>query len=152
MAKIKLTELQIKIRAEFRSAIIDCWSDKKKTLMFGIRYDVAEKLQMTDAEVQARMNEIPSIGHFLDLTPIHVWTAKYFKPISEALWDGRDKKYILALWAKIKRTKDVNPKIGIADIKDFNKINKSRKKIMALAELHKNKSDRWEKTSWSKVN
>jgi len=146
-----LTDRQKSIRTTFRDTIIDNWLSNEKTMMFNTVYAVANLFNITPEDAKDEMACIPSIGCFRDNTPINVWVAKYFNDVSNALWDGKDKAYIIKLWAKTKKTSDVNPKVKDADKKEFNMINKSRKKLAALSEFYKNEPDRNNKSAWNKV-
>lgn len=148
---MKLTEQQIMIRRAFREFVIDVWHDHTKPMMFNAKTVVAEKLQMATADVIAEFEKIPSIGHIRGMMPVHVWVAKYFNPIANALWDGKNKEQVLTLWSKCKRTTDSTPKLSTLDRREHGKIRKNHRKFQALAELNKNRPDRWEKTSWSKT-
>lgn len=149
---MKLTERQIKIRAIFRNYIIDNWVSKtNKTKMFGAFIVVAEEFGITQDQARDEMYQIPSIGWCGPTMPINVWMAKYYKQIANALWDNMPKDKVLALWVKTKKTADRNPKIGVTDKKEHAVINKNKKKLAAIAELHKNMPDRWQKTSWGIV-
>jgi len=148
---MKLTERQIAIRRAFREHIVDVWHDHTKSRMFNARNVVAEKLQIPVIEVTDEFEKIPSIGHVRDSMPVHIWTAKYFNPVANALWDGKSKEQVLALWGKCKRTTDSTPKLGVTDRAEHAKIRKNHRKLQALAELAKNRPDRWQKTSWGTV-
>ena len=149
---MKLNDRQLKIRSIFRNYIIDNWVSKtNKIKMFGIFIVVADEFGITQDQARDEMYQIPSIGWVGPTMAINVWVAKYYRPISEALWDGKSKEHVLALWAKTKKTADRNHKIGVTDKKEHAVINKNRKKLAAIADLHKNMPDRWQKTSWGIV-
>src|SRR3972149_3836362 len=125
---MKLTDTQILVRSAFREEVIDQWLVAGKPLMYNIKNCIAERLNMTVVDVFEVMQSIPSIGFVSDTIPINVCTAKYFKPIANALWDGKNKQQVLALWAKTKRTTDSTPKLSAAERSDLNSINRNKKK------------------------
>lgn len=101
-------------------------------------------------DVLEEIKEIPSMGYVNPSMPINVWTAKYFRPISDALWSGKPKAEVLKLWGITKRSKDVSPKLCITDRKEHARINKNHKAMQAFAELRQNMPDRWGATDWKK--
>ncbi|EKD98776.1 MAG: hypothetical protein ACD_23C00277G0008 [uncultured bacterium] len=146
---MKLTDTQILVRSAFREEVIDQWIVNGKPFMFNIKNRIAERLNMTVADVFEVMQSIPSIGFVSDTMPINVWTAKYFKLIANAMWEGKSRQQVLALWAKTKRTTDSN-KLSAAERSDLNSINRDGRKLRAVGELRNNMPDRWGETDWSK--
>lgn len=148
---MKLTERQIRIRSVFRNHIIDNWYSKERCKMFGAIIAVADDLEIKQYQAKDEMLAIPSIGWIGDTMTINVWMAKYFRPVSDALFNNAPKEKVLLLWSKTKKTASVSPKLSVTDKKEHAQINKNHKKLAAFAELHKNMPDRWGKTAWNKV-
>jgi hypothetical protein len=146
-----LTDRQKKLRQAFREAIIDYWkSEYQCTRMFGVVIECKKLLGGSEYDVEEELKAIPSIGFFGSQSTTHVWMGRYYAAIANALWDGKSKNEVLALWAKTKRAKTATPKRDEIEKKELSNLRKSRKKLRAIAVLHKNMPDRWDKTDWNK--
>lgn len=147
---MKLNERQIALRACFRETIVDFWNcPDNKYKMFNVLIVCQEKLGGTQYDIFGELLEIPSIGWLSSEISMQVWTARYHKTISDALWDGKSKEYVMRLWKTSKRAKSAPPRKNAEEKKEYAKINKNIKKIKAIGELKGNMPDRWQRTAWN---
>ena len=151
---MKLDEHQIKLRAAFREVLLKSWRTPGKTLMFGVYYDVADRLGMDKAEALEALCALPSIRRFSDKTPIQVWLARHYPAVSNAMFDGKTDEQCLAIWkqSKYAQVSSATSKRSASDKREMAQGWKEGKRVLkAVAELQRNAPDRWAATSWNIV-
>jgi len=147
---MKLTEEQKIIRTLFRVKIVEYWNTDK-SLMFGIIDYICDGYpELTREQVKDKMAEIPSIGRFREKMPIHAFVARYFRPVSDAMFNGCTAEHALELWSKTKRNTAPEAKRTKEEMQEYQKTKRDFRNLGAIAELHKNMPDRYEKSNWHK--
>ena len=100
---MKLTPRQVLIRKTFRKALIECWDDPDRPYMFSTAIEVAKELDVPFGDAISEMSEIPSIGKFNGKRLIREYLAYHYRPISDALFDGKSKERVMKMWATTKK-------------------------------------------------
>ncbi len=151
---MKLNERQVELRAAFRDVLLKNWRSPGKTLMCGVYYDVADRFGIDKRVAKEELCALPSIRHFTDTTPIHVWLAKHYPAVSNAMFDGKSDDQCLAIWrtSKYSIATSATSKRSNEEKKEMAQCwNKGKRKLKAIAELQRNAPDRWANTSWNIV-
>lgn len=148
-----LTPEQIEMRRYFRERVIDLFYDEKRTLMFNIINDVAEKFKITPEESAYKLSEIPSIGRFGYKTPISAWLARHYPKVAAAMFDKKGVDAAMEIWKtqKYQAVTNATKKRSSDVMREMANTRKNVKKNRAIAELRANMPDRWANTSWKVV-
>lgn len=148
---MKLTEEQLFIREICRRTMINFYFSNKKCRMFGVINTVSQATLFSRDDAHQKMIQIPSIGYFHPMMRIAAYLATYYRPVSDALIDGKSNDEALKLWAKTKKSiVKAHPTRSTVDVCKRQNHSRLKNRMSAIAEFKEWAPDKYQRSNWNK--